>query len=405
MLKIKDKKNDSSSNCISLLTEMKLKDYIYITNDAVKQDGNLEGQRGVINRSSSASKIRDRMFKDFVKGAVFPAVVIGVLVSETEFEKIKSHEVEDIEKEFIEILERDKLNNISIIDGVQRSNVYKNNLSGNEDREIRVEYWLTTNITSLLYRMLVLNTGQVPWNVRRQIEVVYKPLLNSIEAKLSNDYPELGEKIKFIDINSKGKRTNSGEYHKNQMVELFLSYNLRTEKVDVQTQLAEDFQKIDMMEALQNEKSIEIFVFIFSKLCKIDLALGEIDDDLATTSGKFKEGKSLFSSHPVRIGFIVAATNLIVGKIGRDKSKIHSEKAMETFSENTDFLIGKINTLKENKDGIREFLAFDILNELILALPKNKVGDAERSGFKNVFSELLQEEVEIHSLLPYWRSL
>jgi hypothetical protein len=405
MLKIKDKKIDTSSNCISLLTEMELNDYIHITSKAFEKDGNLEGQRGVINRSSSASKIRDRMFKDFKMGAVFPPVVIGVLISEDEFSNIKSSDIKDIQIEFSKLLTGYEFDNISIIDGVQRSNVYKSNLHGNENREIRVEYWITTNITSLLYRMLVLNTGQVPWNVRRQVEVVYKPLLTSIETRLINKYPEFNGKIKFFDVNSNGKRTNSGEYHKNQIVELFLSYNLRTEKVDVQTQLAEDFQKIDMMEALQNEESIDTFVDIFARLCELDLALGEVSEELAFVPGKFMDGKSLFSSHPVRIGYIVAATNLIIGKIGRDKSQKQSEKAMGLFSTNTHSLISKIQSLKQSPEEIKQYLAFDILNELLLALPKSKVGDAERSGFKNVFTELLQEEDDIQSLLPYWRSL
>src|SRR5206468_10941817 len=102
----------------------------------------------------------------------------GVLLEEEDFSKIKEIETKDLVPFFTEALKKQEYENISIIDGMQRSNVYKHNLYGNENREIRVEYWIASSISNLLYRMLVLNTGQVPWNVRRQIEVVYKPLLN-----------------------------------------------------------------------------------------------------------------------------------------------------------------------------------------------------------------------------------
>ena len=407
MFEIIDCKTDKNSNCLSLLTEMKLNNYIKLTDKAFEKSGNIEGQRGVINKSSSASKIRDRMFEDFVNGAVFPPVVVGVLLPAEDYDEIKKavHENEDIDTKLLAFLSNNEYENISIIDGVQRSNVYKSNLSGNEDREIRVEYWVTSNISSLIYRMLVLNTGQVPWNVRRQVEVVYKPLINTIENKLFMKYPHLNDKIKFYDINSKGKRTSAGEYHKNQIVELFLSYNLRSEKVDVQTQLAEDFQKIDMMETLRSEKTVEIFTEILAKLCELDLALGNVNERLSYVQGKFMDGKSLFSSHPARIGFVVAATHLIVGKIGRDKTPIQTEKALNLFYKNADTIIARLNEMKDEEERIIEFLEFDVLNDLILSLPKSKVGDSERNGFKNIFTELLREEDEIQSLQPYWRNM
>jgi hypothetical protein len=33
------------------------------------------------------------------------------------------------------------------------------------DRQMRVEFWLTRSVRTMIYRMLVLNTGQVPWTL------------------------------------------------------------------------------------------------------------------------------------------------------------------------------------------------------------------------------------------------
>lgn len=38
------------------------------------------------------------------------------------------------------------------------------------------EFWLAKSVRALVYRMLVLNTGQVPWTLSRQLGVVFEPL-------------------------------------------------------------------------------------------------------------------------------------------------------------------------------------------------------------------------------------
>jgi len=186
------------------------------------------------------------------------------------------------------------------------------------------------------------------------------------------------------------------------LVELYLAFNLRNEKVEVETQLAEEFHRLDMVEALEKEENFLVFVDIFAHLCELDIALGKIDIKLSEIEGKFVEGKSLFTSHPARVGFVVAATQQILGKIKRDKSPENSQKAYEVFVQNCQKLITKIENIKE-VELLREFFAFDFLNEYIQTLPKNKVGDVERKGFTNSFGELLAEEEDINTLEPYWR--
>lgn len=113
------------------------------------------------------------MNDDFAAGAIFPHVVIGVLTSTENFltlrENVDSFSPSQYDAE-----------SISIIDGMQRSGIYFSNYDGNEEREIRVEFWVSDRTVKLLYRMLVLNTGQVPWNTRRQIEVIFGSLSKSI---------------------------------------------------------------------------------------------------------------------------------------------------------------------------------------------------------------------------------
>lgn len=181
---------DNRSNCISVLTEMLLEEYKRLAFDSFSANGNFEGQRGVITKSAAAARIRKRMQDDFCRGTIFPQVVLGIQSSKDFMNELTvggDYESSEIFRNCT----------ISIIDGMQRSNIYFKNYKGNEKRKIRVEFWISNNSEKLLYRMLVLNTGQTPWNTRRQIEVIYGNLSKSIEQRLYEIYPELKEKIEL----------------------------------------------------------------------------------------------------------------------------------------------------------------------------------------------------------------
>lgn len=57
--------------------------------------------------------------------------------------------------------------------------------------------------------MLVLNTGQTPWNTRRQVEVIYGNLSKNIEDELYNQYPELFDKVDIYGIDDGKRRTQA----------------------------------------------------------------------------------------------------------------------------------------------------------------------------------------------------
>ena len=69
---------DMRSGCISILTNMSLKEYKELPQDSFAANGNFEGQRGVITKSAAAVRIRKRMQEDFCRGAIFPQVVLGI---------------------------------------------------------------------------------------------------------------------------------------------------------------------------------------------------------------------------------------------------------------------------------------------------------------------------------------
>lgn len=382
---------DKRSQCLSILTNMSLEEYKRIVYESFTKGGNLDGQRDVIRRSSIASKIRKRMNDDFIAGAIFPHVVIGVLLPTT-FAEIKGNSDLFDPKKY-------GTDNISIIDGMQRSNIYFTNFTGNEDRNIRVEFWVSDKTVKLLYRMLVLNTGQVPWNTRRQVEVIFSGLSKSIIAETFSKNPDLEDHVEILNVDEGRRRTQAGKYHKSTMIELYLGFNTRKVKVDVSDELADEFQRFDMMESIEKDSNFGLFVDVFSYLCKLDIAF--LSCDSKATNGQFKEGKDIFGSVPACLGFVVACAEYILGKIPVERTEDTKKEKNRKLANQIEKAIALLET---NKDS--DFLALDSLNDVIEQLPKKRIGDEMRNAFKQIFSELLKydELDEITSMEAFWRS-
>jgi hypothetical protein len=399
-MEILDREIDARSDCVSILASMTLDEYKQLVFESFNTDGNIDGQRGIIKRSSVASKIRKRMNDDFKNGALFPQVVIGILLGVDEFGIIKEISKTELENELPTVLNKIEKTNVSLIDGIQRSGIYFLNFEGNETRKIRVEFWLANQSTKLLYRMLVLNTGQVPWNTRRQIEVIYANLSKSIIKNLEEFYPELIGQIDILGVDDGKRRSQAGRYNKSSLIEMYLGFNTRKVKVNVSDELADEFQRFDMMESIEKDINLLLFVRSFGLQCKLDLAFAKYNNEDEINKKQFKSGKDIFTSTPVCLGFIVACAEFIMGKVPIERTEEEKKFRMEKLIQKIDIMLSVI----ERNDNIT-FLGLISLNDVVEALPKSKIGDEMRHLFKNVFTEMLRYEEldEIKSLETFWR--
>lgn len=389
-MQVLDMRDDIRSGCTSILVNMPLKEYKELIGNSFEAKGNLPGQRGVISRSASATKIKKRMASDFNAGAIFPQVVIGVL---TEKKLLK----EDLLEKFLW-----EQHELSIIDGMQRTGIYFSNYEGNEDRIIRVEFWVADQSVKLLYRMLVLNTGQVPWNTRRQIEVIYKGLADNIIEQLYSREPDLRNKVDIMGVDDEKRRSQPGKYKKSAIIESYLGFCTRRVKVNLSDELANEFQRFDMMEALEHGKNFDYFVESLIMLCRLDFAFSEFTEEGMEKDVRFKSGKDIFTSIPASLGFMVACGEFILGKTSIIRDDETKEIKYKTLKVNMQKILDKLD--KEKNDN-KDFLALESLNEIITGVSKNRIGDEERNLFKNAFYEMLRDEdfEEMSSLDAYWR--
>lgn len=392
---------DERVDCYSVLTNMKINDYLNLVETAYENKGGIEGQRQAL-KTKTAIRIRERMTKDIVRGTILPPIVIGIVLDEDTYKRV---ETMGENEEILEIVSSVSKESLSIIDGMQRTTAIEDAIKSNEnknlaEKEIRVEYWLSSNTNSLLYRMLILNSGQVPWNLRRQIEILYNSLINEIQTKVSN--------IQLIEIDENGNRSNPGHYQADKIIELFLVFGARKYKVDTKEALADEFTKLDFIEATSDREFSDIFFQLLKRMSLFDEYVFNYtrdtasDDDTDSNVGfKFNRGKDLFGSQTARVGFIAAFSIEIFGIPGDERSIEEQHEKCKKILEQMDYFLDKIKDF-DNQE-LEEFLDFMTLNEKISKVV-SKVGDFEREFFTRAFRTLIKEEFRFNKLTPCWRS-
>lgn len=374
---------DKRTDCLSVMTEISIKNYL----DNFKFENRIEGQREVL-KTTSGIAIRERLIKDIAHGTVIPPIVLGILSEE----KVA---LDSINEQFFKDYQKDYFDSISIIDGMQRTAALIQGLSLNPkigEQKIRIEFWISDNISSLVYRMLVLNTGQVPWTVRRQIEVINKPLIQDVKKHVRN--------ITIHEIDDSSRRKDAGEYPADSIVELYSVYGARKEDINPKERLADEFNRLDFIKMTSQQSFSENFYKALQLLVNFDKSLSRYKG-IEGVKAKYNQGKDLFTSKTSRVGFMVALAQEIQGRPGGSErsSEVQVEK-LNLLNQNLSKLITSINLLSEEELG--EFLSYNTLNEKIQSLPTKRIGDAERDFFVKAFSTLVDAKFDVSSLNEAW---
>jgi len=383
---------DGKLKCISILTRMTVSDYLGLVEKAYSNRGGISGQREALKQKTAIS-IRNRMIEDIKGGTILPPIVVGAVVSGDRYDEIVKGNAtdEDLKNEII-------IDQLSIIDGMQRTTALLKAVSEKEDvnkREIRVEYWISDNSNSLLYRMLVLNTGQVPWNVRRQIEVIFSGIIKEIRDKVNN--------IEVITISDSSRRSKGGQYQAGDLVELFLAFGARTWKINTKEKLTDEFTRHDFLQSSGEIDLVNLFCEVLENMVKLDILIDtKCKKSEEENTSKFKTGKDLFASQPARIGFISAAGEKIIGRPGDERSQEKIDECKRVFFDT-------INNVSENlkaksDEDVLDYIDFATLNQK-MERKMSKVGDYERELFYEAIKVLIDENGEVNTLGICWRAI
>jgi len=373
---------DSVSKCHSYIYHMKLGDYIEITRFARDNSGNLNGQRNVL-KSASAKLIRNQMTTDFSKGSVLPPVVIGLV--DNDFNSSKITNMEDL----ISYLNSNS-NELCIIDGMQRTQAMLDAGENFLSREIRVELWLSESLNKLIYRMLVLNTGQVPWTMQRQLEVVLFPVVKEIKRKIPG--------IELPTTNDEQRRTQPGKFQASKIIEAFLVFGSRSEKANTRDVIAEEYTKLDFIESSSKQEILDFFTKYLERVVRMDHQFCRITS--AEESGKFKRGVDILGSQPALIGITTAFAIKVLGRPKMDYNSSKQLSNMEVVLSQFDTFIKKMEDM--SNDEVIHFINLGELNHRCPSSASTKIGDQERAFFKDSFNVLIQEEFSVPNMNVCW---
>ena len=384
---IKNWMYDRRTACWSYMTTMTVRDYLELASEAHATQGGLTGQRGVM-ATTTAKRIRERMVEDLKKGATLPPVVIGAVLPAEELKALPPRDSSEGSLDFLP----DDVSGLSIIDGMQRTAALQEAQSDQPevgDGFIRVEFWLTDNVRAMIYRMLILNTGQVPWTISRQLSVVYAPLLSEIKERV----PDI-DKVSTPD--QPGRRVGPAQYSSDALVELYIAFSLRKTGVDTKEALSDEFSRLDFVDNLANEGFQDQFYSVLSMLSRLDKAFSRFDGNEGVPSGRF-----IFDRQPARIGFIVALGIAVLGRPGADRSHDDRANRLKELDQSVLALTTRLDAMELSQ--LADFLKTDVLQEL-LDKRVSQVGRYERGVFSEAFKVLIEENLDVVNLEQCWRA-
>lgn len=385
---------DKRSKCWSVALICTIKEYVDWY-DFYGKRNKLPEQRDVVI-STTTNKIKKRLIDDLVHGAVIPPIVLGLNV---EGDYITKESVVDVINEHID--------EAAVIDGIQRSDALRIAIGQNseiESRCIRLEIWVTSNPINLIYRMLVLNTGQIPWSTKKQLEVVYKPLLDYIKHEISEIqlYPQQDKKNK--------DNRNIDAIEESEMIELFMVFANRKEVVVVNTKnkLADDFSRLELIKMTENEYNPKLFIRTLKLMIKlnetfskyIDGSTNEKQDD-SVSKKQFVDGKDLFVKFQAKVGFVAAVSSFVLGRLGSTERENNDKESMlGTIEGDVDCLVEKFEVM--DPESKREFFKFDTLNQIFDDFPKIRIGERQRNFFRKAFGSLIENKFDITTMEELW---
>jgi hypothetical protein len=379
---------DEKVNCYSIIVQLSVEEYLNMVNRTFENRGGLEGQRDTL-KTTTAIRIRKRMVQDIEAGALIPPIVLGVIVLQDTFSELDKL-LKDRDS-FLALMATIDPDSISIIDGMQRTTALyeaqkKTDISKNK---IRIEYWIASQVNSLTYRMLVLNTGQVPWNIRRQIEIVFRSIIKELKDKCTS--------VDILEIDEERRSSSPGQFQADNIIELFLVFGARKEKIDLQERLADEFMRQDFIESAANSNFTSIFYEVIDYLGKFDKGIATYKDE--SSEEYFKDGNLFRKSQPACVGFVTAIGLSILGRPGSDPNSERANEKWNQIKNDAEQMLQRLSKLDSSQ--MRTFLDFQVLNELI---GKKPAKSNEREFFLQAFKILIEENFKIENMTPCWRA-
>lgn len=362
---------DFRTNTNILYAQIKINEYL----DLVGKDFD----RFEIQRKKEKHKGYNRLKNDIEKGTLIPTITLAVEPS-----SVNSFKTLLLEKDSKKITEQlititDK---IYILDGLQRTYIINdlkaNGAIFNDEQRLLLEIWFEEDIKHLIYRLIVLNSGQKPMSMRHQIELLFITMRETLTKDV------LG--LKVLEEKDEESRVNAKEFPFERLVTAYKSFLTKSPEADKDNIVAERMKEADMLES--DEQFLSEPFIKFSKFLRIYCLLDEQAYRIykGTAQNKYR---NWFADANVIQAFFAA-----LNKYSSNEKR--EEVALKAVDKLIDELINK--NVGDDPFSVKE------LNEILSSESVSKkynVGFATRKLLSSGFTEYFSNEGE-QSLKDCW---
>lgn len=360
-LKLIGKTKDLRTNTNVLYAEILAKDYIELVGK--------DFDKFEIQRKRVEPKKYTRLKSDFKDGALLPGITLAI-----EFSQVEKYLKLIEENNFTEIrnLLIDK-EEIYILDGLQRTYIINDLISEGlvvkEDQKLLLEIWFEKEINHLIYRLIVLNSGQKPMSMRHQVELLFMTLKSSLTKDIDGLelYLEKDGQI----------RSRAKKFAFDRIVNAYYSFLTKSPETDRDNLVVKKLSEDDILSSTETELNENYISFkkYLSKYCEIDSELFRVYSGNDSLSGY----KNWLSEENTMKAFFAA--------VSKFKIDANRERRMD---EALDKLVITLKGVSVNHD----VLNFEQFNSIKSGIDskKSNIGVALRKTIMDGFREYFMNE-------------
>lgn len=357
MFKVIGKAKDLKSNTDVVYCQVSPEKYLKIVGDDF-QDFELQ-------RKKENHKGYGRLKHDIIEGALLPSITLAVkhdLVQDI------VENIDDIDKLERSLSSEDGV--VDILDGLQRTYILKelkdNNVEFKDGQSLLLEYWLESDLKNIVYRMIVLNSGQKAMSMRHQIDLLFATTKQTIQESVKG--------IELFTERDGARRTSANKYPLNNIAAAYYSFLKSSPEQDSENIVNDQIKHNEIFESSKEKISedFDTFIKILKKFKVIDGLAWQLYQD----EPSINDGYTWLGSDNVIVSFF-AATGLLVKNNMKDKVFSTLDRMIESmydlieqgapfdyFSlETYDSLIKGINAKKLNIGSARRKYIFLMFKE------------------------------------------
>jgi hypothetical protein len=347
---------DHRTNTPVVYAQMAIPDYLGLVGE--------EFNTFAIQRKREKHKGYSRMRDDIEKGALLPPITLAIDPSEIAEVQV-ALEARDSGKLEAFITKGIKVN---ILDGLQRTFILRELKNegklGNTNQSLLLEFWFETKVSNLIYRIIVLNSGQKPMSLRHQIEVIFDNYKRVIEGKVNN--------LKLLTERDQARRTAPGRYAFERIIDAYQAFLNKSPEIRKDNIVAQGIQEEEILAADEDEWDTRFKDFL--KYLELYVKM----DKASTIAYPNKETLDWFGSENVLNAFFASISDF----------RGHTEDREPRILLALEKLEGSLNTI-----GATDPLGMEVYSAVTKGFDTKKVnvGVATRKLLFNSFKEFYRE--------------